>query len=124
MPEMLSGGRQHAELVEVIRRVRSRWRTKLLLRGGIVIVGGALLALLLASLGLQVLKFSALSIVGFRVLTLVVFALLVALWFVRPLRRRVSDMQVALFVEEHEPSLQAAILSAVEVGTTGRMGDQ
>ena len=36
-------------------------------------------------------------------------------WFlVRPLRRQVSDEQVALYLEEHEPSLQATLLSAVE----------
>jgi hypothetical protein len=40
----------------------------------------------------------------------------VALWFIRPLRKRVSDEQVALYVEEHEPSLQAALLSAVDIG--------
>ena len=33
----------------------------------------------------------------------------------RPLLRRVTDEQVALYLEEHEPSLQAAIISAVEV---------
>ena len=38
---------------------------------------------------------------------------LLAFWLLRPLRKRVTDQQVALYVEEHEPSLQAAILSAV-----------
>src|SRR5207237_3995801 len=69
------------------------------------------------SLGLQSLRFSASAITGFRIATLAVFAALVLLWFVRPLRRRVSDMQVALYVEEFDPSLQAAILSAVEIGS-------
>src|ERR687892_513301 len=36
-------------------------------------------------------------------------------WFVvRPMLRRVSDGQVALYLEECEPSLQEAIISAVE----------
>ena len=36
-------------------------------------------------------------------------------WFVvRPLRRRVTDDQVALYLEEHEPTLEATVLSAVE----------
>ena len=35
-------------------------------------------------------------------------------FFVRPLMRQASDEQVALYLEEHEPSLQAAIISAVE----------
>ena len=44
------------------------------------------------------------------------FAALVAWWLAWPFRRRVTDLQVALYVEEHEPSLQAAILSAVDAG--------
>jgi hypothetical protein len=43
-----------------------------------------------------------------------------ALWFVvRPLRRKVTDEQVALYLEEHEPALQATLLSAVESSRTG-----
>ena len=43
-----------------------------------------------------------------------------ALWFVvRPLRRRVTDEQVALYLEEHEPALQARVLSAVEASQAG-----
>ena len=38
---------------------------------------------------------------------------------VRPLRRRVTDEQVALYLEEHEPSLQATLLSAVEATRAG-----
>src|SRR5260221_11444266 len=124
MAEILSGARHREELLKVIREVRSRWRMKLLLRGGIVIVGGGLLALVLASYGLQVLKFSASSVAGLRVATLGLFAVMVAVWFVRPLRRRVTDMQVALYVEEHDPSLQAAILSAVEVGAPSAPGTE
>ena len=40
--------------------------------------------------------------------------MLIGLFFVRPLMRRVTDEQVALYLEEHEPSLQAEIISAVE----------
>ena len=41
-------------------------------------------------------------------------------WFlVRPLRRQVTDEQVALYLEEHEPSLQATLLSAVEASRAG-----
>ena len=37
-----------------------------------------------------------------------------AWFFARPLSRKVTDEQVALYLEEHEPSLDAAILSAME----------
>ena len=40
-------------------------------------------------------------------------------FLVRPLRRRVTDEQVALYLEEHEPSLQATLVSAVEASREG-----
>ena len=48
-----------AELVEVIRQIRNRWRLKLALRGVVVVVAGSLLALLLSASGLEALRFSA-----------------------------------------------------------------
>src|SRR5579871_4488064 len=118
MTERPMGGITHEELVGVIRRVRGRWRTRLLLRGGIIVVAGAFLAVTLASVGLQAYKFSPASILAFRAAVLAIFAALALLWFVRPLRRRVGDLQVALYIEEHEPTLQAAILTAVDLGVT------
>ena len=111
--------------MDVIRQVRSRWRTRLLIRGAVVVVGGALVALAIASWGLQQYRFSPASVTWFRVSVFTVFALLVGFWFVRPLRRRVTDLQVALYLEEHEPQLQAAILSAVDVssGTSKASGE-
>ena len=47
------------ELVDVIRRVRNRWRLRLALRGAVVVVAGTLLALLLSASGLEALRFSA-----------------------------------------------------------------
>jgi hypothetical protein len=123
MVEALNTGGHRQELVDVIRKVRSRWRMRLLLRGAIIVLAGGLLALAGASLALQSYKFSPASIVTFRVLVFAAFALLVALWFLRPLGRRVSDLQVALYLEENEPSLQAAILSAVDLGDSAHAAD-
>ena len=42
-------------------------------------------------------------------------------WFlVRPLMRKVSDEQVALYLEEHEPSLEAVIITAMDSERAGR----
>jgi len=41
-------------------------------------------------------------------------------FIVKPLRRRVSDDQVALYLEEKEPSLQTMLISAVESSRAGR----
>src|SRR5262245_33398134 len=105
MAETLGSGRERQELVNVIRQVRTRWRTKLLLRGAVIFVAGSLIALILASIGLQTYKFSPGSILTLRIATISVFVLLLVGWLLRPLRRRVTDLQVALYVEEHEPSL-------------------
>src|SRR5579863_5901649 len=122
MADARRGPMDHQELVRIVRQVRSRWRTKLLLRGGFILVGGGLLALILASWGLHAAKFSPAAVFGFRIAIFGIFAALAWLWLVRPLRRQVTDMQVALYVEEHDPTLQAAMLSAVEVGAAHPSG--
>jgi hypothetical protein len=118
MAETPGGSTIRQELIDVIGDVRKRWRAKQLLRGGIIVLGGSLAAIALAAWGLQYTRFSPASVTGLRIGFFVVLAALVALWFVRPLRRRVTDMQVALFIEENQPTLQAAILSAVDAGAT------
>jgi hypothetical protein len=110
-------GGHRAELVEVIRQIRNRWRLKLALRGAVVVVAGSVLTLLLSASGLEAFKFSAGSIIAFRVIVCAVFAALAAAWLWRPLKRQVSDAQVALYLEEQDPSLEASILSAVETSS-------
>src|SRR6478672_4455358 len=102
------------ELVAVIHRVRNRWRLKLALRGAVIVVAGTLLALLLSASSLEALRFSHAAIISFRVIAFLVFAALVGIGLVLPLRRHVTDTQVALYLEECDPTLEAAILSAVE----------
>jgi len=102
-----------AELVDVIRQVRTRWRLKLALRGAVIVVGGTLLALLVSASGLEALKFSAPAIISFRIaIALVVVALLLRS-VVEPLLRRGGDTQVALSLEEHVKSLETEIRGAV-----------
>ncbi len=108
-----------AEILRVIRQVRNRWRLRVAVRGVSVLVAAALGTFLASSYGLEVFRFSPASIVGFRIVTYLV--LIGAGWwlFVRPVARRVSDERVALYLEEHEPSLQAVMLSAVEESRKG-----
>src|SRR5438067_4737532 len=103
-----------SELVEVIRRVRNRWRLRLALRGAVIVVAGTVLALLLSASGLESFRFSAPAIISFRIITVAVFVGLLFSGLVWPLRRRVSDAQVAMYLEECDPTLEAAIISAVE----------
>jgi hypothetical protein len=105
-----------SELVDVIRQVRRRWRLKLALRGALGVAGLGLLVLLLSAYGLELWRFTAASIITFRIVLGAAVAGLVAYLLVRPQLRSATDEQVALYLEEHEPSLQAAIISAVEAG--------
>src|SRR5437763_5403713 len=108
-----------SELIEVIRRVRNRWRLRLALRGAVIVVAGTVLALLLSASGLESLRFSAPAIISFRILTVAVFVGLLLYGLVWPLRRRVNDAQVAMYLEECDPTLEAAIISAVEATANG-----
>ncbi|HEX6060216.1 MAG TPA: DUF4175 family protein [Gemmatimonadaceae bacterium] len=101
------------DLEAVIRDVRRRWRAKTALRGGAILAAAALLAFVAGSAAMEHFRFSPAAIAATRVAAWTVLAALAAWLVARPLLRRVSDEQVALYVEEHEPSLQAALLSAV-----------
>ena len=111
----------HDDLVRVVRHVRGRWRLKIATRGSAIVLGAGTLAFLLSAYGLEYFRFSPAAVISFRVLTYVVLAGLAAMFLVCPLLRRVSDEQVALYLEEHEPSLQAAVLSALEAGKEGNV---
>jgi hypothetical protein len=111
------------ELVDVIRSVRNRWRLKLAMRGVVVVVAGTVLALLLSASGLESLRFSAAAIITFRIVSVSVFAGLMLYGLVWPLRRRVTDSQVAMYLEESDPTLEAAIISAVEATANGGSPD-
>ena len=109
-----------AELIAVIRQVRKRWRTKLAIRGAVGFLLAGLLAIFALAAALDYFRFSPGAIFGFR---LVAGALLVAAagwFFARPLLRKVSDEQVALYLEEHEPTLDNTIFTAMaEPGDRG-----
>src|SRR5262245_45433151 len=100
------------ELVEVIRGVRRRWRQRLALRGAVFVVAGTLLALLLSASGLESFRFVPPAIIAFRAILFGVFIGLLYYGFARPLRRQVTDNQVAMYLEESNPQLEAAIISA------------
>lgn len=65
--------------------------------------------------GLELFRFSESAVTAFRLGAYILF-LAVSARALAPLFRRVSDEQVALYLEEHEPSLRASLLTAVEAG--------
>src|SRR5688572_22445760 len=103
-----------SDLIGIIRQVRRRWRMKLALRGAAIVAALTVVAFLAAALGLESSRFAPGAIFAFRILLPAAMLVLIGFFFVRPMLRRVTDEQVALYLEEHEPSLQAEIISAVE----------
>jgi Domain of unknown function (DUF4175) len=123
MLEYLRRASVPTDLIGIIAEVRRRWRLKLALRGVVRILAVLLVFFLAAAALMQWDRFSPVSIVLARV-ALAVTVLTAVYWFlIRPLRQRVTDEQVALYLEEHEPSLQATLLSAVESSRSGNASE-
>src|SRR5437773_3168670 len=106
-------------LVDVIRSVRNRWRLKLAMRGAVVVVAGTVLALLLSASGLESFRFSAAAIIAFRIISITIFVGLLAYGLVWPLRRRVTDSQVAMYLEESDRTPGPPSIAPVERPATG-----
>ena len=102
-------------LLRVLRGVRNRWRLRTVLRGLAIVAVGGLLVLLVSGPLLERLRFDASAILWLRATSWILLAGLVLWHLVRPLVRRVSDEQVALYLEEHEPELGEAVVSAVSM---------
>lgn len=103
-------------LVAVIRRVRRRWRLRVALQG-LAVTGVVALAVFLgAAFILEQLRFTPGAVLALRVASYGA-VLAAAFWsLVRPLTRRVTVEQIALYLEEHEPDLQGQVSAAVEFG--------
>lgn len=111
---LTSTGSERDELLRVVRSVRHRWRLRVLLRGAALVMFGAIALLLLAGWIIDLFRFDATAVTIVRVAAWTVFAVFFLRVLVVPLFRRVSDERVALYLEEHEPSLDGRVISAVE----------
>src|SRR5688572_16358469 len=114
----------HDLLIRIIRDVRRRWRMPRAFNGAALTlaIGFFALAAFAVYVGTRTGIPSQTTLITGRLLVLasVVTAFL---WFVlRPLLNRVTDERVALYIEEHEPSLKASLLAAVEV-SKGELGE-
>ncbi len=106
----------YGELMSVIRRVRARWRLKVALRGLVLLAAAGFAAFAMSVWGMDYFLYSERAVQIFRWLTYMALIALAVRLLVVPLVQQVSKQQVALYVEEHEPTLKASVLSAVELG--------
>lgn len=111
-------GPTYDEVLRVVRNAKRRWRLGVGLKGGLILLAFGLVAFAVSAWGMDFFLYSERSILWFRIFTYTTLIALLVRFLVLPLRQRVSDERVALYIEEHEPSLQAALLSALEAGRT------
>src|SRR6184192_367401 len=106
-----------ASLTGVVHGVRNRWRLKRALRGASIVLAAAFVLLAGSAFILDKLHYGHTALLVTRAVVLVVVAVLAAILVGIPLlpKRRPSDRRVALYLEEHAPSLDAAVLTAVEL---------
>ena len=102
------------ELLPAIRAVRRRWRLRVLMRGLTVVLAGGLIAFVLGAWAVDQFRFSATALLVSRLVTWGVLLGLALQFLARPLLRAITDRQVALYLEEHEPTLDGEVLSATE----------
>lgn len=108
----------HDGLIRAIRDVRRRHALRLLLRGIALCGLATLLAIFVSAKGLDAFRYSRGAVLAFRGVAWTAIAVTLYRFVVTPLwahwRRRISDLDIARYIEEHEPSLDAALRSAVD----------
>ncbi|MGH9319664.1 MAG: DUF4175 family protein, partial [Vicinamibacteria bacterium] len=114
--ESILGTEGYPQLIRVIRYVRNRWRLRNALKGVAYLILFSLVAFAISSYGMEHFRYTAWSVRLFRVFTYLALLGLALRFIYRPLSKRVSNEQVARYIEEHDPSLKEAISSAVEMG--------
>src|SRR6185295_918999 len=100
-----------AQVFDLVHGVRRRWRWARVLRGAAIALAGLLATLIVAAIVLDRSGYSAGVVIAGRVGVIVVAVVLLGIFVVLPLLPHPRDAQVALYTEEHEPSLNGALIS-------------
>jgi hypothetical protein len=105
-------GEGHAELLELIARIRSRWRAVSALRVWMRAAVGAVVALGLALLTHQLVQPAAGALVALWTAAVAVAGAAIV-WALASLRRAPGNGQLARFIEERCPELEDSFVTAV-----------
>jgi hypothetical protein len=113
---------RHADLLRVVRAVRNRWRARVILQNLALVVGIGVVVLLVSAFAVDKLRFAPAAVTIARSVAYLAVGAAAVRLLVLPLLRRVTDQQVALYLEEHEPGLDGQLLSAVQFGSADGAG--
>ncbi|MGQ0702664.1 MAG: DUF4175 family protein [Gemmatimonadales bacterium] len=101
------------DLLHAIRRVRRKWRTRVLLEGVAKVALAALLALLAGALLSGLLGPGSQTVIVMRVMGYLLIAAALVRFVIAPAFRQPDNQRLALYVEERAPDLRQALISAV-----------
>lgn len=104
-------------LGQALRRVRARYVFRVMVRGLAIVGAGALLGIAFSAYALDAFRYSRGAVTTVTALFYFWLVLLAGRFVIAPLwrgRRQASDAAIARYIEEHEPSLDAALRSAVD----------
>src|SRR5689334_20043625 len=110
---------EQSQLLGVVRGVRNRYRLKRGLRGAAIAVAITFAVFVAMSYVMNAFKYNDASVLWGRITTIAAFVAAVFWFVVRPLLPKFRDEQVALYLEEHEHSLRASVITAVEMQNGG-----
>src|SRR5437867_4204797 len=104
-----------------IREVRRKWRAQVLIKGVSLFLASSICVLVLGVWGADLFGFKPAAVWIMRLITgsAVLYVGVRFLYF--PLRKRVSDVQVAQYIEERYPRLEDRLVTAVEFGHGSRI---
>ena len=106
----------YQSLLSRVRQVRRKWRLQALLRGVSLLLACTIALLILGVWGADLFGFKPSAVWAMRVLIGAASVYVAYRFFLSPLLRRVSDVQVAQYIEERYPQLQDRLVTAVELG--------
>ncbi len=106
----------YQSLLSRIRVVRRRWRVQRLAKGLALFLVLTLALLLLGIWGADLFGFRPAAVWAMRVITGIATVYVAFRFFIAPLRRRLSDIQIAQYIEERYPNLEDRLITAVEFG--------
>jgi hypothetical protein len=112
-----------AELAAILVRVRRRWRLRRALLGAVWFLSACVIVGLIAAGIVNAWRFAPEVVGGARIASYLVVAIALLCFIGVPLLKRVSDRRLALYVEEHEPSLGLALASAAELDNRAASGN-
>ena len=120
--ESVHGLSEQSQLLGVVKGVRTRYRAKLALRGSAITIAAGWALIAVGGLVMNAFHYSDGIVLTVRIVAIAAILGMTAWFIVRPLLPKLHDRQVALYLEEHERSLKASVITAVEMhGGEGAM---